>query len=130
MSNLDRLVEDIESRLLLLLVFNCFLIKFFNSFFILTSFFGNKFSIFNSYFVSLLLSFKFALLITLNILFLDEIFSSLDQNNITRIVHILRKIAKDYNMNIMVINHSPLPTELFDWTISTSIKDNFSNLLV
>ena len=67
---------------------------------------------------------------TLNILFLDEIFSSLDQNNITRIVHILRKIAKDYNMNIMVINHSPLPTELFDWTISTSIKDNFSNLLV
>lgn len=67
---------------------------------------------------------------TLNILFLDEIFSSLDQNNITRIVHILRRIAKDYNMYIMVINHAPLPTELFDWTISTSIKDNFSNLTV
>jgi DNA repair exonuclease SbcCD ATPase subunit len=67
---------------------------------------------------------------TLNILFLDEIFSSLDPNNISRIVHILRKIAKDYNMNIMVINHAPLPTELFDWTISTSIKDNFSNLVV
>ncbi len=67
---------------------------------------------------------------TLNILFLDEIFSSLDPNNISRIVHILRKIAKEYNMNIMVINHAPLPTELFDWTISTSMKDNFSNLLV
>jgi exonuclease SbcC len=67
---------------------------------------------------------------TLNILFLDEIFSSLDPNNISRIVHILRKIAKDYNMNIMVINHAPLPTELFDWTISTTMKDNFSNLVV
>jgi DNA repair exonuclease SbcCD ATPase subunit len=67
---------------------------------------------------------------TLNILFLDEIFSSLDPNNISRIVHILRKIAKEYNMNIMVINHAPLPTELFDWTISTALKDNFSNLIV
>ncbi len=67
---------------------------------------------------------------TLNILFLDEIFSSLDPNNIGRIVHILRKIAKEYGMNIMVINHAPLPTELFDWTITTSMKDNFSNLIV
>lgn len=67
---------------------------------------------------------------TLNILFLDEIFSSLDPNNISRIIHILRKIAKDYSMNIMVINHAPLPTELFDYTITTAIKDNFSNLTV
>lgn len=67
---------------------------------------------------------------SLNILFLDEIFSSLDPNNVSKIVHILRRIAKDYNMNIMVINHAPLPLELFDWTITTSLKDNFSNLTV
>jgi exonuclease SbcC len=67
---------------------------------------------------------------SLNILFLDEIFSSLDPNNVSKIVHILRRIAKDYNMNIMVINHAPLPLELFDWTITTSLKDNFSNLAV
>lgn len=67
---------------------------------------------------------------TLNILFLDEIFSSLDPNNISRIVHILRRISKEYMMNIMVINHAPLPTELFDYTITTGIKDNFSNLTI
>lgn len=67
---------------------------------------------------------------SLNILFLDEIFSSLDPNNVSRIVEILRRIAKDYNMNIMVINHAPLPLELFDWTITTSLKDNFSNFIV
>jgi exonuclease SbcC len=67
---------------------------------------------------------------SLNILFLDEIFSSLDPNNVSRIISILRRIAKDYNMNIMVINHAPLPLELFDWTITTSFKDNFSNCVV
>ena len=67
---------------------------------------------------------------TLNILFLDEIFSSLDPNNISRIIHILRRIATEFMMNIMVINHAPLPTELFDYTITTGVKDNFSNLTV
>lgn len=67
---------------------------------------------------------------TLNILFLDEIFSSLDQKNISRIVRILRHISQEYSMNIMVINHAPLPTEMFDWTITTELKDNFSNLVV
>lgn len=67
---------------------------------------------------------------TLNILFLDEIFSSLHQNNISKIIRILRDISREYSMNIMVINHSPLPTELFDWTVSVMMKDNFSNLVV
>lgn len=50
----------------------------------------------------------------LNILFLDEIFSSVDGDGVYGILKILNKVIKENNLNTFVINHTVLPTEIFD----------------
>ena len=64
----------------------------------------------------------------LNILFLDEVFASVDIEGRYGIISILKDLSDTYNINIMVVNHSEMPSELFDFNIKTSIKDNFSEL--
>jgi DNA repair exonuclease SbcCD ATPase subunit len=66
---------------------------------------------------------------SVNILFLDEIFSSVDPDGVHTILTTLRKLCDDLHMNIFVINHAPMPTEIFDYKIEISKKNNFSDLV-
>ena len=66
---------------------------------------------------------------SVNILFLDEIFSSVDPDGVHSILSTLRKLSDDLSMNIFVINHAPMPTEIFDYKIEISKKNNFSDIL-
>jgi len=65
---------------------------------------------------------------SVNILFLDEIFSSVDPDGVHSILTTLRKLSDDLSMNIFVINHAPMPTEIFDYKIEISKKNNFSDI--
>lgn len=65
---------------------------------------------------------------SVNILFLDEIFSSVDPDGVHSILSTLRKLSDDLSMNIFVINHAPMPTEIFDYKIEISKKNNFSDI--
>lgn len=67
---------------------------------------------------------------TLNLLFLDEIFSSVDQDGIHSILQILNKLCHELDLNIFVISHNPLPQEVFDYKIEIEKKDGFSNLRI
>lgn len=65
---------------------------------------------------------------TINLIFLDEIFSSLDPNSIYHVINILSKTSKELNLNVFVVNHAPLPEELFDYKIEAKKVNNFSSL--
>ena len=62
----------------------------------------------------------------MNMLFLDEIFSSIDGDGQYHILKILREIVKEYAMNIFVISHYPLSYTEFDYTIEISKNNGFS----
>jgi len=63
----------------------------------------------------------------LNILFLDEVFSSIDIENIDKIIALLRSFANDYNINIFVVHHAILNQEMFDRILQIN-KDVFSTI--
>ena len=63
-----------------------------------------------------------------NLLFLDEIFSSLDHASIYKVVDILKTFAKKYKMTVFAISHDPLPEEYFDTKIKVEKLDHFSDL--
>lgn len=65
---------------------------------------------------------------SVNILFLDEIFSSVDPDGVHTILSTLRKLCDDLKMNIFVINHAPMPTEIFDYKIEITKDNNFSDI--
>jgi len=65
---------------------------------------------------------------SLNILFLDEIFSSVDSAGVYEIVKILSEIAKENKLNTWVINHTELPMELFDKRVEAVKEGGFSKL--
>jgi len=67
---------------------------------------------------------------SLNIFMLDEVLSSIDGDGIYDIIGLLQKISKEMNMNIFVINHSPLPIEQFDFRIEINKNAGFSDLTV
>ena len=50
----------------------------------------------------------------INILFLDEVFSSIDIEGIDSILLLLKSFANDYNINICVVHHAVLNQEMFD----------------
>lgn len=64
----------------------------------------------------------------MNIMFLDEIFSSLDKSNMYRAISILKEYSTKYNMTIFVVSHESLPEELFDYRILVNQKDHFSEM--
>lgn len=66
--------------------------------------------------------------LNLNILFLDEIFASLDSDNVVKVIKILEEIKLEYNLNVFVIHHAHLPKELFDNYIQVTKTNGFSNL--
>lgn len=64
----------------------------------------------------------------LNLIFLDEIFSSIDSDGIYHILKVLHNTCRELNLNIFVINHSQLPTEIFDFRIEITKNNGFSSL--
>jgi DNA repair exonuclease SbcCD ATPase subunit len=67
---------------------------------------------------------------SLNLLFLDEIFSSVDSAGIYEIIKILSEVAKENNLNTWVINHTELPMELFDKKVEVFREGGFSKLSI
>lgn len=66
----------------------------------------------------------------INLIFLDEIFSSIDSDGVYHVLKILSSMAKELNLNIFVINHSPLPTELFDFRVDIEKNNGFSSFTI
>ena len=66
----------------------------------------------------------------LNLIYLDEIFSSIDSDGIYHILKVLHKTCRELNLNIFVINHSQLPTEIFDYRAEITKNNGFSNLVI
>jgi exonuclease SbcC len=67
---------------------------------------------------------------SLNILFLDEIFSSVDSSGVYEIVKILNEVSKENKLNTWVINHTELPMELFDKKVEAIKEGGFSKLII
>lgn len=67
---------------------------------------------------------------SINLLFLDELFSSVDPDGIYSIVKILQKITRELGLNIFVINHAPMPHEIFDWKLEVKKMNNFSTITI
>jgi DNA repair exonuclease SbcCD ATPase subunit len=67
---------------------------------------------------------------SINLLFLDEIFSSIDPDGVYTILTTLRKICDDLGLNVFVINHAPMPTEIFDYKIDIQKRNNFSDIQI
>lgn len=63
----------------------------------------------------------------INILFLDEIFSSIDFEGIQDILILLRQFANEYNINIFVVHHAIMNNEYFDRIIKIE-KNVFSSI--
>jgi DNA repair exonuclease SbcCD ATPase subunit len=64
----------------------------------------------------------------LNLIFLDEIFSSIDSDGIWNILGVLSKTSKELKLHTFVINHSPLPAEIFDYRVEIEKKNGFSDI--
>jgi len=63
----------------------------------------------------------------INILFLDEVFSSIDIEGIESILDLLKDFAFNYNINIFVVHHAIMNQEYFDRIIKIN-KDVFSTM--
>lgn len=63
----------------------------------------------------------------INILFLDEVFSSIDIEGIDSILALLKSFANDYNINIFVVHHAILNQEMFDRILKIN-KEIFSSI--
>lgn len=63
----------------------------------------------------------------INILFLDEVFSSIDIEGIESILDLLKDFAYNYNINIFVVHHAIMNQEYFDRIIKIN-KDVFSTI--
>jgi exonuclease SbcC len=65
---------------------------------------------------------------SLNLLFLDEIFSSVDLVGIHDIIAILKNSIKEIGLNTFVIHHAPLQEALFDKKMVVSKNNGFSSI--
>ena len=66
----------------------------------------------------------------LNLLFLDELLSSVDPDGVHNILKILSKVIKEAKLNTFIINHSVLPREVFDKEIHIFKENGFSKFEV
>jgi DNA repair exonuclease SbcCD ATPase subunit len=67
---------------------------------------------------------------SLNILFLDEIFSSIDASGVHHIIKILHETVHDIGLNTFVINHTVLPSEYFDKKVEITNDGGFSEFTI
>jgi len=63
----------------------------------------------------------------INVLFLDEVFSSIDLEGISDILLLLKSFSNEYNINIFVVHHALLNHENFDRILRIN-KDIFSTI--
>jgi len=63
----------------------------------------------------------------MNLMFLDELFSSLDQENVGNILFVLKHMLDTLNINIFEISHTELPVQIFDKIVHVFKKGNFSD---
>lgn len=63
----------------------------------------------------------------INILFLDEVFSSIDIEGVESILFLLKQFAMSYNINIFVVHHAIMNREYFDRIIQID-KNVFSEI--
>jgi DNA repair exonuclease SbcCD ATPase subunit len=63
----------------------------------------------------------------INILFLDEVFASIDLTGIDDILQLLKSFAMEYNINIFVVHHAIMNNEVFDRIIKVE-KNVFSTI--
>jgi len=63
-----------------------------------------------------------------NILFLDEIFESLDVGNVDTLLSTLKEISQDYQVNIIIVHHNHLNMKHFDRHLEAVREGIFSNL--
>lgn len=66
----------------------------------------------------------------LNLLFLDELITSVDAEGRHEIIKILQQVSKEIKLNTWVMNHSELPVELFDQKIETFMNGGFSSISI
>ena len=64
----------------------------------------------------------------INILFLDEVFSSIDLEGIESILFLLKQFALSYNINIFVVHHAIMNQEYFDRIIQVQ-KNVYSEII-
>jgi DNA repair exonuclease SbcCD ATPase subunit len=64
---------------------------------------------------------------SINILFLDEVFSSVDIQGVNDILLILKDFAVNYNINIFVVHHAIINEEIFDRVLRIN-KEIFSSI--
>jgi len=64
----------------------------------------------------------------INVLFLDEVFASIDIEGIYDILKLLKNFAKDYKINIFLIHHAMLDRNLFDKILKIE-KNITSNII-
>jgi DNA repair exonuclease SbcCD ATPase subunit len=67
---------------------------------------------------------------SLNILFLDEIFSSIDASGVHHIIGILHETIHEIGLNTFVINHTVLPSEYFDKRLEITKDAGFSEFTI
>lgn len=58
----------------------------------------------------------------INVLFLDEIFSSISPSNINIILRVLKEFSKKYNINIVIVHHINFDNNMFDRVIHIDMK--------
>jgi DNA repair exonuclease SbcCD ATPase subunit len=66
----------------------------------------------------------------LNLLFLDELLSSVDHDGVYNIIKILNQVIKENKINTFVINHSVLPHEIFDKKLQIYRENGFSKFTI
>lgn len=66
----------------------------------------------------------------LNMLFLDELLSSVDHDGVYNILKILNQVIKENKINTFVINHTVLPHEIFDKKIQIYRENGFSKFII
>lgn len=65
----------------------------------------------------------------LNVMFLDELFSSLDMDNIKKVTAMLIKIANKYNFNLFVVAHAAdLEIQNFDRVLNITKSNGFAKI--
>lgn len=64
----------------------------------------------------------------LNLLFIDELLASLDNNSVQHVLKILNKLSKEHNMHIFVVHHAVLDNNLFDRVIYVEKTNEFSTI--
>ena len=66
----------------------------------------------------------------INLLFLDELLGNIDVHGIYELLSLTRNIVDELDMNVFVINHSELPSEIFDYKIEVVKKSGFSEMSI